>query len=564
MKPSGLNGRMRRRETTATILLHAAVLALCLHWAIPALAQSIEPSLTNTASLVEVVSEGAELESQGNWRAAVKLYEATLKSHPETTKVTKQLKHRVELCKAQLDIDRRYNDSSYKRSVHQLDLTSSKAVYREVLSKIDTYFYTTPNWKSLVKNGVWQLQLAISNTQFQAFYKLTDDAQRDAAFKQRIDQWLQRREIRNYHDVLFAAEYISRQTQQSYGIPPQTTILEMMAGSISLLDRYSSYLTGSELDDMFSQINGNFVGLGVELRILDKCLLIDRVIQGGPANQAGIQKGDRIIEVDRKIIPQIAAAAAADMLKGVHDSRVEIVVVATDGSVRRMQLTRRRVTVPSVENIKMLDVQAGIGYLRIRSFQKNTAADVEEALWQLHNRGMRRLVVDVRSNPGGLVDSAVAVADFFVEKGTIVSTRGRSVNEDVDYQAHDLGTWDMPLAVLIDSKSASAAEIFAGAIKDHERGKVIGTVSFGKGSVQGIFPLASYDSGLRLTTARFYSPDGHMISQKGVHPDIEVSTVAKPLADGTLPVEQVDPILAAGINLLRERKVVSVNRLLDN
>ena len=296
-----------------------------------------------------------------------------------------------------------------------LDLASSKAVYREVLVKIDTYFYTNPDWKNLVKNGFWQLQLAIQNKEFCTFYKLSMNSERDFAFKKQIDNWLHRQNVRNYQDVLYAAEYISRQANQKYGLPHQSSMLEMTSGSISLLDRYSSYLTGTELNDMFSQINGNFVGLGVELRILDKCLLIDRVIQGGPAGESGIKKGDRIIEVDRQIIPQIASAKAADLLKGMQDSKVEIVVVGGDGSVRRLMLTRRRVVVPSVEDIKMLDVKAGVGYLRIRSFQKNTAADVEKALWDLHNQGMSRLVVDLRSNPGGLVDSAVAVADFFID-----------------------------------------------------------------------------------------------------------------------------------------------------
>ena len=548
-------------EKTAFILLHSVVLLLLLQWALPLAAQStLNANLTLAAQFQNVVSEGAELESKGNWRAAVNLYEKTLKSFPEAL----QLRGRVRLCRAQLDVARRYNDSTYQKSLSDLDLMSSKAVFREVLTKIDTYFYTNPDWKDLVKNGFWQLQLAIQNEQFCSFHKLQKNSERDAAFKQNIDHWLIRQDIRNYQDVLYGVEYVSRQANQTYLLPHQATILEMMAGAVSLLDRYSSYLTTSELDDMFSQINGNFVGLGVELRILDKCLLIDRVIEGGPAGDIGIKKGDRIIEVNRQIIPQVAAAKAADMLKGLEGTRVEIVLVATNGSVRRLTLTRRQVTVPSVEDVKMLDKGLGIGYLRIRSFQKNTADDVEKALWDLHNQGMQRLVIDVRSNPGGLVDSAVSVADHFVKNGTIVATRGRSVDEDVDYLAHDLGTWEMPLAVLVDSKSASAAEIFAGAIKDHQRGTIVGTKSFGKGSVQGIFPLATYDSGLRLTTARFYSPDGHMISQRGVRPDIEVNTVAKPLIDGSLPLEQVDPTLAAGVTLLRDRKIVTAKRFLDN
>ncbi len=561
MKFGKWNGHISLSRKTTTIFLYIVIVALFLQWASPLAAQISQPTTLSSATpLREIVSQGVGLESQGKWRAAVSLYEKTLKTYPEAS----QLRSRVRLCRAQLDIVRRYHDSSYRKSLNQLDLTSSMAVFREVLKKIDTYFYTTPDWRGMVSDGYFQLQLAMQNEQFRAFYNLQKNVERDTAFKQRIDGWMLRQNIRNYQEALKAVEYICHQARQICGVPHQASVMEMLAGSIGLLDRYSSYLTGSELDDMFSQINGNFVGLGVELRILDKYLLIDRVIAGGPAGEAGVKKGDRIIEVDRNIIPQIAAAKAADLLKGVEGSKVEVVLVGNDGSVRRMSLTRRRVIVPSVEDVKILDQQSGIGYLRIRSFQKNTADDVEKALWQLHSQGMRRLIVDVRGNPGGLVDSAVAVADYFIDDGTIVATRGRSVNEDIDYQAHDLGTWDMPMAVLIDGKSASASEIFAGAIKDHERGTILGTKTFGKGSVQGIFPLTSYDSGLRLTTARFYSPDGHMISQRGVRPDVEVNTVGKPLADGTLPVEQIDPTLAASISQLRDQKIVSVNRFLDN
>jgi len=146
---------------------------------------------------------------------------------------------------------------------------------------------------------------------------------------------------------------------------------------------------------------------------------------------------------------------------------------------------------------------------------------------------------------------------MFIRSGTIVSTRGRSVNEEVDYQAHQSGTCSEPLVVLINARSASASEIFAGAIKDHKRGAIVGHCTYGKGSVQGIFPLASYNCGLRLTTARFYSPDGHQISGRGVTPDVDVQMIAKPLEDGTLPLSQADPILFAGIEIVKGRRQIA-------
>ncbi len=177
--------------------------------------------------------------------------------------------------------------------------------------------------------------------------------------------------------------------------------------------------------------------------------------------------------------------------------------------------------------------RSGVAYFRISSFQKTTSRDVDAALWRLHREGMRSLIVDVRGNPGGLLTEAVEVADRFVMDGTIVTTHGRSARENYDYRAHRVGTWRMPLVVLIDGDSASASEIFAGAIRDHRRGTVVGERSYGKGSVQGIFPLRVVKGGVRLTTAKFYSPSGYSISQGGVEPDVIVQSVAKPVTIGS-------------------------------
>jgi len=177
---------------------------------------------------------------------------------------------------------------------------------------------------------------------------------------------------------------------------------------------------------------------------------------------------------------------------------------------------------------------------------------LEAALWDLHRKGMESLILDLRGNPGGLLTSSVEVADKFLTKGRIVSTRGRSAQEDFNYQAHYGGTWRVPLVVLIDGDSASASEIFAGAIKDNRRGTIVGTTSFGKGSVQGIFPLGYAGAGIRLTTAKFFSPLGTPISHRGVEPDDSVRVVAKLSGEG-LNRQVEDAILEAGIQAARNR-----------
>jgi carboxyl-terminal processing protease len=191
--------------------------------------------------------------------------------------------------------------------------------------------------------------------------------------------------------------------------------------------------------------------------------------------------------------------------------------------------------VPSLEDVKLIDPATGVAYVRIPAFQKTTADDLEKALWDLHRQGMRSLIIDLRGNPGGLLTASVEVADKFIADGGIVSTRGRSEQENFSYRAHRPGTWRVPLVVLIDGDSASASEIFAGAIKDSGRGKVVGSRSYGKGSVQGIFPLGKNGAGARLTTARFFSPLGHPISNVGITPDVDTRRAATSMANNNTP-----------------------------
>ena len=238
--------------------------------------------------------------------------------------------------------------------------------------------------------------------------------------------------------------------------------------------------------------------------------------------------GDRIVAVNAIPVRDSTTDAAADMLKGAAGSEVRVEIQRDVLQAQTLRIIRRRVEVPSIENITMVDHQMGIGYLRLTSFQKTTSRDLDYALWELNKQGMRGLIMDLRGNPGGLLDAAVEVADKFLEVGTIVSTRGRGFQEDMDYQARLVGTWRLPLVVLLDRESASASEILAGAIRDQRRGTIVGEKSYGKGSVQGSFPLHSMNGGIRLTTAKFYSPNGNAISGHGVQPHVPVQHVAKP------------------------------------
>ena len=212
-------------------------------------------------------------------------------------------------------------------------------------------------------------------------------------------------------------------------------------------------------------------------------------------------------------------------MRGVEGSFVQL-VVDRDQTTQIVTLERRRVEIPSVDQVSIVDPNSGVGYIRLTNFQKTTARDFDAAMWKLHRQGMRSLIVDVRGNPGGLLSASVEVADRFVGNGVIVSTKGRNPMEDYIHRANVSSTWRVPLVVLVDENSASASEIFAAAIRDHHRGTIVGHRSYGKGSVQGIFPLNVSGGGVRLTTARFYSPTGNPISEVGVNADVLIHQTA--------------------------------------
>jgi carboxyl-terminal processing protease len=367
--------------------------------------------------------------------------------------------------------------------------------------------------------------------------------------------------VRNRQESREVVRFIADVTAKTLKVPSQAVVLEYACAAGASLDDYSAFLTGNQLDEIMSQIEGNFVGLGIELKAELESLLIVNVISSGPADKSGLKPGDRIIEVEGRTMHDVSTDVAADMLKGEEGTSVNLVILDTNGIRRQLRVKRQVVEVPSVERVSLIDKSSGVGYLKLVSFQKTTSRDVESALWQLHREGMRSLIIDVRGNPGGLLTAAVEVADKFITEGTIVSTRGRGTGEDFDYKAHLVGTWRVPLVVLINGDSASASEIFAAAIRDAQRGTIVGQRSFGKGSVQGIFPLSVGHAGLRLTTAKFYSPNGNAISGKGVQPHVSVpvststQVVAKPVVEPNQSgaLVELDTALATAIQVARQQ-----------
>lgn len=532
-----------------TALVACCALAPVVAQAQPAIPQLSPPTLNATAinpsDIAQALEHGSHLEQQKRWAEAVSHYEDALKAYPERV----ELKQRLTMVKSHYDVARRYADVSFTKAITTLTEVEALQIYDDVLTKVSAHYVHQPKWHDVLRQGTVNLGAALSEPVFASSNHLNLTPEQLNQLQRDIRYWTDRQPIEDRRQAKELVEAIARTIKHRYQISPQAVILEYASGAASSLDEYSSFLTDNQMDEIFAQIEGNFVGLGVELKTEPAGLLVVNVITGGPAQQGGIRAGDRIIQVDDKTSDQVSPDQLADLLRGTEGSLVSVVLRDPQDKVRTLKLTRRRVEVPSVEDVRMVDTTSGVGYFKLTSFQKTTSRDVDLALWKLHEQGMKSLVIDLRGNPGGLLKAAVEVADKFVADGLIVATRGRSARENESHYGKAENTWGVPLVVLIDHDSASASEILAGAIRDHRRGTVVGEKSYGKGSVQGIFPLAVSHTGIRLTTAQWYTPNGSAISKKGIEPDVAVRSAAKPVPGQTATGE--DAILRAGIEAAR-------------
>ena len=291
-------------------------------------------------------------------------------------------------------------------------------------------------------------------------------------------------------------------------------------GMLAALDPHSAYLTPDLYKELQVDTKGSFGGLGIEITTRNGMLTIVSPIEDTPAYRAGLKSGDQIMKIDGEFTKDMTLVDAVKKMRGAKDTKVTLTLKReTQAELFDVTLTREIIKIRSVKS-KMLE--SGYGYVRVTQFQERTDDDLERALKALDKEagGLQGLVLDLRNDPGGLLTQAVKVSDLFLDSGLIVYTDGRLENQRQKYFAHKPGTWsEFPMVVLVNSGSASASEIVAGALQDHKRALVLGTTTFGKGSVQTILPLDD-NSALRLTTARYYTPNGRSIQATGIVPDI--------------------------------------------
>lgn len=307
-------------------------------------------------------------------------------------------------------------------------------------------------------------------------------------------------------------------------VKPEELVKNAIKGMVGNLDPHSSFMPPDAFEELQDDTKGEFSGIGIVITMKDGILTVVSPIEGTPAYEAGITAGDIIVKIDDVSTKDMAIWEAVGKMRGPRYEEVKITIIR-EGASAPLVFTLKRDLIPMTSVRSAMPVP-GFGYLRITNFRMNTLDDVIEQLAELEKQGngLKGLIIDLRDNPGGLLDQAIRISDLFINQGVIVSIKGRIEQNNQEFRAHpNFPERNYPIVTLINGGSASASEIVAGALKDNSRSLILGTTSFGKGSVQTVQPLKD-GFGLKYTIARYYTPSGHSIQAKGIQPDIRVES----------------------------------------
>jgi carboxyl-terminal processing protease len=331
-------------------------------------------------------------------------------------------------------------------------------------------------------------------------------------------------DTKNVYRNLDVFTEVLRQIEKNYVDPQesQKLIYGAIKGMVQSLDPHSSFMTKEEHQELMMETKGSFSGIGIEITVKDHILTVVSPIEDTPAYTVGIKAGDKIIKVEGESTKDMTLMDAVKKIRGPKGTQVKL-TIAREGAQKPLEFSITRDVIP-LKSVKYYSLTPEMGYVRISNFQSKTAKDLSIALEELEKPGkLEGLIVDLRNNPGGLLSQAIEVSELFLDSGVIVTTKGRNSSQNIKATAHKIEIQrDYPIIVLVNGGSASASEIVAGALQDNKRAVILGTRTFGKGSVQTILPLSD-GSGLRLTTSLYYTPSGRSIQSSGIIPDIELA-----------------------------------------
>jgi carboxyl-terminal processing protease len=495
----------------------------------------------------ELLKQAAACEKRHEWEEACRLYLEILRRdrHRDEARIRRAYQNSLR----RYLLVHRHQDKAYRDALQHVTPTQALDLYVHVLETIGRVYSDRQKsgTAALFAQGLEELRLAFDEPVFLREYFADVAPTTLQAFQKKLREWRDRK-IADRHEARDQASAVGRTAQQmGLGVRPAILtllILEFVGGACNALDEYTFFLTPGHYREVQAALRGRFVSIGIELDSVDGQLEIRRVYPHSPAEEAGLAPHDRLLRIDEHSTRELTVEKAAELLRGRSGTSVKLEVapyhrMESDEAVM-MEIKRAPVVVPSVEHEMLADLRVTLdgmqvvlpfGKLTINYFQESTLQEVKEALAALETDGMKVLMLDLRGNPGGLFKSAVEVAELFLPEGIIVVSqtqpgviKDRKLSGTI--RADSLHALMMPMIVLVDGDTASAAEVLAGALKDNGRAKLVGQPTFGKGTIQCVVPLDKphferMSAGIRITVAKLLSPSWQPYSGKGVQPNFE-------------------------------------------
>jgi carboxyl-terminal processing protease len=479
-------------------------------------------------SLSELRVEAAAFEAKGQWAKAAKNYWHVMVAD----KSDAFARERYQLCLRHALQSRRLRDDAFRNDLLNRKLASALNVYEEILTKVQQFYVdekrVTP--AQLFEYGLIEFRFALEDPFFVEKYLHCHDADKIQAFADQLSRWLDR-PIESIAEVRKLVQELTLNVIKEFSstggdkeqVADAVVVLEFAFGACNSLDEYSSCLTPQD----YMLQSDKYVGVGIDLVLKDKRIFVSEVHAPSPA-AGSINKGDQIVAIDGKTVDRLSIDVVAVKLRGKPGTSVELEIIS-GGELRTVKLERDGFLPHTVERVGMLDmmigtpakpVAPGLGYIKITGFNKNTPQEVKEAILQLAALKMQVLIIDLRDNGGGSFLMGAKTVEMFLNSGVIASTgpsRAKDFNNKT-FKSQNSQAFDMPIVVLVNGETASAAELFAAALKENHRAQLVGRTTLGKNTMQALIPLERLSSGMRVTIARFYSPSKQDFGGRGIDP----------------------------------------------
>ncbi|WP_237226699.1 S41 family peptidase [Rubinisphaera sp. JC750] len=425
-------------------------------------------------------------------------------------------------------ISYRANDAKLQTFLKTTNDSQLRSLFLEISNLVDSRHVTPNSYEDRTKHALNHIAAALENPEWLKANGVTASPETLEQARKELRDMATRYTAKSAQEAAQAMSWSMYQLAGGVGINPAAIGMEFIHGNVDSLDKYSAFNPNVQVSAPRADLKSReeLVGIGVEMKKHEEGVFVVRPVQGSPAEKAGLQRGDVINSINGQKIADMPLNDIANLISGPAGSHV-LLNVQRDGGAKVINVTRGKLVLESVSEVRMIDSVNKTAYIRIDQFADQTANQLEAALWKMHREGMKSLVLDFRGNPGGLLNVCVDMVDMFLPRGTIVSTRGRNFSDNSSESAQFAKTWKVPLVVLVDENSASASEIFAAAIQENGRGVIVGRRSYGKGTVQSHLPLRTVSGNLKLTTAKFYSPNGREMAGEGVTPDVLVEKVTE-------------------------------------